>query len=91
MGRAFSGFGIREASSAPNAGGNASLTFDWGYTPMLYLHAYASVGSIPSWACDLGVPPGHRLLNDDVRPECNNTGLRRKRAVLLGEVAVATN
>ncbi len=51
------------------------LTLDWGYTPMLYMHGYTSVGSIPNLARDLEFPPGHYLLNDYVRPECNNAGL----------------
>ncbi len=51
------------------------LTLDWGYTPMLYMHGYASVGSIPNLTRDLEFPPGHYLLNDYVRPECNNAGL----------------
>ncbi len=51
------------------------LTLDWGYTPMLYMHGFASVGSIPNLARDLEFPVGHYLLNDYVRPERNNTGL----------------
>ena len=55
------------------------LTLDWGYTPMLYLHGYASVGSIPSLARDLDSPPGDFLLNDYVRPERYNAGLVLRR------------
>ena len=51
------------------------LTYDWGYTPMLYMHGYASVGSIPSLAHDLEFPPGHYLLSNYVRPERSNAGL----------------
>ena len=57
----------------------AWLTLDWGYTPMLYLHGYASVGSIPSLAHDLEFPPGHFLLDDYVRPERVNAGLVHSR------------
>ncbi len=59
-----------------------SLTLDWGYTPMLYMHGYASVGSIPSLARDLEFPPGHYLLNDYVQPEHDNAGLVRRRSPL---------
>lgn len=58
----------------------AWLTLDWGFTPMLYLHGYASVGSIPSLARDLEFPPGHFLLSDYVRPNRNNTGVIRPRS-----------
>ena len=58
---------------------DSRLTIDWGYTPMLYVHGYASVGSIPSLARDLEFPPGHFLLSDYVRPERNNAGLIRAR------------
>ena len=58
------------------------LTLDWGYTPMLYLHGYTSVGSIPSLARDLEFPPGHFLLSDYVRPERYNAGLVRPRCSL---------
>ncbi len=58
------------------------LTLDWGYTPLLYLHGYTSVGSIPSLAHDLEFPPGHYLLNDYVRPERHNTGLVLRRSAL---------
>lgn len=51
------------------------LTLDWGYTPMLYLHGYTSVGSIPNLARDLEFSPGHYLLNDYVRPERDNAGM----------------
>lgn len=51
------------------------LTCDWGYTPMLYLHGYASVGSIPSLARDLDLPPGDFLRHDYVGPDRYNTGL----------------
>jgi len=51
------------------------LTLDWGYTPRLYIHGYASVGSIPSLAYDLEFEPGHYLLSNYVGPERNNTGL----------------
>lgn len=61
---------------------DARLTLDWGYTPMLYMHGYASVGSIPNLARDLEFPPGHILLNDYVRPEHHNTGLIRSRSPL---------
>jgi hypothetical protein len=54
---------------------DARLTLDWGYTPMLYMHGYASVGSIPSLARDLEFPPGHFLLNDYVRLQHRNAGL----------------
>ena len=56
------------------------LTLDWGYTPMLYMHGHASVGSIPSLARDLEFPPGHFLLADYVRPERSNTGLVLRRS-----------
>ena len=49
---------------------------------MLYMHGYASVGSIPSLARDLEFPPGHFLLNDYVRPEHDNAGLVRRRSAL---------
>lgn len=62
------------------------LTLDWGYTPMLYLHGYTSVGSIPSLARDLEIPPGDFLLNDYVRPERHNAGLVLRRSPLpLGQ------
>ena len=61
--------------------GDAWLTLDWGYTPMLYLHGYASVGSIPSLARDLEFPPGHFMLGDYVRPERQNAGLIRPRTI----------
>jgi tetratricopeptide (TPR) repeat protein len=57
------------------------LTLDWGYTPMLYMHGYTSVGSIPSLARDLEFPPGHYLLNDYVQPERHNAGLMLRRSV----------
>jgi len=60
----------------------AWLTLDWGYTPMLYLHGYTSVGSIPSFARDLEFPPGHFLLSDYVRPDRHNAGLIRPRSTL---------
>ena len=60
----------------------AWLTLDWGYTPMLYLHGYTSVGSIPSLARDLEFPPGHFLLSDYVRPDRHNVGLIRPRSTL---------
>jgi hypothetical protein len=58
---------------------DAWMTLDWGYTPMLYTHGYASVGSIPSMVRDLEFPPGHFLLRDYVRPERMNFGLVRQR------------
>jgi hypothetical protein len=58
------------------------LTLDWGYTPMLYMHGFASVGSIPNLARDLEFPSGHFLLNDYVCSECNNTGLVMNRCAL---------
>jgi hypothetical protein len=62
------------------------LTLDWGYTPMLYLHGYTSVGSIPSLARDLDSPPGDFLLKDYVLPERFNTGLVLRRNILpLGQ------
>ncbi len=65
---------------------DSRLTLDWGYTPMLYMHGYASVGSIPSLARDLEFPAGHFLLNDYVRPERYNAGLvRRRSALALGQ------
>jgi hypothetical protein len=65
---------------------DAPLTLDWGYTPMLYMHGFTSVGSIPSLARDLEFPPGHYLLNDYVRPERCNAGLVRRRSILpLGQ------
>jgi hypothetical protein len=54
---------------------DAWMTLDWGYTPMLYMHGYASVGCIPNLARDLEFAPGHYLLNDYVRPERHNAGL----------------
>jgi len=60
----------------------APLTLDWGYTPMLFMHGYTSVGSIPSLARDLEFPPGHYLLNDYVQPERSNAGLIRRRCTL---------
>ena len=62
----------REGRLAPP---DARLTLDWGYTPMLYMHGYSSVGSIPNLARDLEFPPGHFLLNDYVRPQHYNSGL----------------
>ncbi len=62
-------------------GHDAWLTLDWGYTPMLYLHGYASVGSIPSLARDLEFPPGHFMLSDYVRPDRENAGLVRRRTI----------
>jgi hypothetical protein len=59
---------------------DAWMTLDWGYTPMLYMHGYASVGSIPNLASDLEFPPGHYLLNDYVRPERHNAGLVLRRS-----------
>jgi len=53
---------------------------DWGFSPMLYMHGFASVGNIPSIARDLEFPPGHFLLNDYVKPERNNVGLIRLRS-----------
>jgi hypothetical protein len=65
---------------------DSRLTLDWGYTPMLYMHGYTSVGSIPSLARDLEFPPGHFLLNDYVRPQHHNAGLVRRRSALpLGQ------
>jgi hypothetical protein len=60
----------------------AWLTLDWGYTPMLYLHGYASVGSIPTLARDLEFPSGHFLLSDYVRPDRINAGLVHSRCTL---------
>ena len=54
---------------------DARLTLDWGYTPMLFMHGYTSVGSIPSLARDLEFSPGHFLLNDYVLHQHPNTGL----------------
>lgn len=51
------------------------LTLDWGYTPLLYMHGYTSVGSIPSLARDLEFSTGHYLLKDYVRPERSGAGL----------------
>lgn len=51
------------------------LTLDWGYTPMLYMHGYTSVGSVPNLARDLQFPPGHFMLSDYVGPQHNNIGL----------------
>ena len=59
---------------------DAWMTLDWGYTPMLYMHGYASVGSIPNLARDLEFPPGHYLLSDYVRPERHNAGLVLRRS-----------
>jgi hypothetical protein len=59
---------------------DAWLTLDWGYTPMLYAHGYASVSSIPSLARDLEFAPGHFLLDDYVRPDRQNAGLVRSRS-----------
>jgi len=61
---------------------DAWLTLDWGYTPMLYMHGYTSVGSIPSLARDLQFPPGHYLLNDYVRLQHDNAGLALRRTPL---------
>jgi hypothetical protein len=62
------------------------VTLDWGYTPMLYMHGYTSVGSIPNLARDLEFPPGDFLHNDYVRPERQNTGLVLRRTTLpLGQ------
>jgi hypothetical protein len=60
---------------------DARLTLDWGYTPMLYLHGFASVGSIPNLACDLELPPGHFLRRDYVGPDRNNAGVVRCRSI----------
>ena len=65
--------------SNPNGGGSTHLTYDWGYTPMLYMHGFMSAGSIPSLARDLQYPPGHYLLNDYVQAGHNNAGLARPR------------
>jgi hypothetical protein len=54
---------------------DSRLTLDWGYAPRLYIHGYASVGSIPSLARDLEFPSGHFLLKDYVRPGRFNAGL----------------
>ncbi len=59
---------------------DARLTLDWGYTPMLYMHGYTSVGSIPNLARDLEFPPGHFLLRDYVRPQHQNSGLVQRRS-----------
>jgi hypothetical protein len=64
------------------------LTLDWGYTPMLYMHGFASVGSIPNLARDLEFPPGHYLMNDYVRPECNNTGLVMNRCAAPSQLLI---
>ena len=64
--------------------GGGWLTLDWGYTPMLYLHGYASVGSIPSLAHDLGLRPGHPLLGDYVSPKRSNAGLVLRRSLAPG-------
>jgi hypothetical protein len=61
---------------------DSRLTLDWGYTPMLYMHGYTSVGTIPSLARDLEFPAGHFLLSDYVRPERFNAGLVRRRSAL---------
>jgi len=62
--------------SKPDGGGDAWLTLDWGYSPMLYAHGYASVGSIPSLAGDIGLPPGCEYLAYDYVPaDRNNAGL----------------
>jgi hypothetical protein len=58
----------------------AWLTLDWGYTPLLYLHGYTSVGSIPSLARDLEFPSGHFLLHDYVRPQHQNAGVVLRRS-----------
>jgi hypothetical protein len=58
---------------------NAWMTLDWGYTPMLYAHGYASVGSIPNLARDLEFPAGHYLLKEYVQPGRNNAGLVPRR------------
>jgi hypothetical protein len=68
--------------SRSDGGGNYRLTYDWGYSAMLFLHGFTSVGSIPNLARDLEFPPGHYLLNDYVEAECNNTGLIRPRSTL---------
>ena len=54
-------------------------TLDWGYTPMLYMHGYTSVGSIPNLAIDLEFPPDHQLRQHYVQPERCNAGLVRRR------------
>jgi len=72
--------GVKD-NDGQNVEHDAGLTLDWGYTPMLYLHGYASVGSIPSLARDLDFPPGHFMLNDYVRSDRHNAKLVRPRTL----------
>ena len=62
-------------------GNDPWLTLDWGYTPMLYMHGYTSVGSIPNLAIDLEFPSDLRLRQSYVQPERCNAGLVRRRTI----------
>ncbi|HLK32175.1 MAG TPA: hypothetical protein VKT29_03745 [Terriglobales bacterium] len=50
------------------------LAMDWGYSPLLYRHGLASVGSIPSLVCDLEFDVGCVLRTAYVGPEAENAG-----------------
>jgi hypothetical protein len=51
------------------------MTLDWGYSPLLYLHGFACVGTIPSFARDLEFDVRTVLRTDYVRAEQNASGL----------------
>jgi hypothetical protein len=50
------------------------LSMDWGYSPLLYQHGFASVGSIPSLVQDLEFDIGAVLGTSYVGTEKQNTG-----------------
>jgi hypothetical protein len=50
-------------------------TLDFGYTPMLYRHGFATLGAIPTLAHDLDFDVRRFLRTNYVGPEKNNTGL----------------
>jgi hypothetical protein len=55
------------------------MSLDWGYTPLLYQHGYASVGSVPSMAYDLEFDVRQLLQTNYVGPEKSNAGIAHPR------------
>jgi hypothetical protein len=56
------------------------LGMDWGYSPLLYEHGFASIGSIPSMMRDLEFDPRGILRTDYVSADKDNTGVACRQA-----------
>jgi hypothetical protein len=74
-------FGVKLLVSEWKDSEAGPVTLDWSYTPLLYVHGYASCGTIPALAYDLQFDPRIIMHTEYVRPEKNNAGLAHKRCL----------